>query len=169
MRKGQSGVMDAMMFMIITSGAVGMLLFVSGLYAESTNQQVLSSYSYEYAGNALVALHYARDDKGDWFWRKLAEKYDSEHPDELEEYLEGDAGNVVEKVRLSSPSPQTYLCVLDSSVNPLKAMCYSMTPDDVGVLQTDYDNPNPCGPGMQSYSYAVPLDGVKSVSVILCY
>lgn len=114
--KGQAAIMDALIFMLIAAGASTLLLFVSSLYASSSNVQIMAMYNYEYGGNALIALHYAKDDKGRWFWneiKNLVEKYDSKG---IDDYLNGHAEMVWKNVTYSSPAgDRTYLCFKSSS------------------------------------------------------
>ena len=148
--KGQSSVLDAIIFMIIISGAVTMLIYVSGLYASSTQQQLLSTYSYEYAGNALVALHYADDDTGAPFWANLAQKRGN--PSALQEYLLRNCTSVLSNVSESSPAGENFLCV--------EGTCFNLS-------SLEYSDAS-CSPGRQSYSYETFIEGDR-VSLVLCY
>ena len=110
--KGQAAVMDALIFMLIASGAATLLLFVSGLYSSSTNNQMTTIYNYEYGGNALIALHYAKDIQGKWFWNELKNKLNEDYADGIVlSYLQGDASGIWAKVIESSPAGKnTFLC-----------------------------------------------------------
>lgn len=111
--KGQAAIMDAFIFMLICSGAATLLLFVSSLYASSTNGQILTIYNYEYAGNALIALHYAKDSDGRWFWNELKTKLIGGDPAVITNYFEGGPASYVWKnIIESSPAgpDSTFLC-----------------------------------------------------------
>jgi len=110
--KGQAAIMDALIFMLIASGAATLLLFVTGLYASSTNGQIATIYNYEYAGNALIALHYAQDSQGRWFWNELKGMVEgSDSQNEINDYFTGYAKQVWENITSSSPAGQnTFLC-----------------------------------------------------------
>lgn len=107
--------MDSLIFMLIASGAATFLLFVSSLYVTSTNSQLTTIYNYEYAGNAMIAMHYAKDDGGAWFWNELKSKFSSADPDEVQSdvshYLESGAKSVWKNISYSSPAgANTILC-----------------------------------------------------------
>jgi len=103
--------MDALIFMMIASGAATLLLFVSGLYASSTNGQIMTIYNYEYGGNALIAIHYAKDSEGKWFWNELKAKLSESSPEsEVSGYLSGEAKSVWSNITYSSPTGNTFLC-----------------------------------------------------------
>ena len=105
--------MDALIFMMIASGAATLLLFVSGLYASSTNGQIMTIYNYEYGGNALIAIHYAKDSDGKWFWNELKNKLLGQSAEsEVKDYLSssGGAADIWSKVLESSPAQTTLLC-----------------------------------------------------------
>jgi hypothetical protein len=134
--KGQAAVTDALIFMLICSGAATLLTYVAGLYGTSTNTQMLTIYNYDFAGTALVSMHYAEDDNDDRFWLKLKEKLTdvtSLNHDPVLDYLQGPAyTNVLEKLEQSSPTPNTYLCFekQGTSIN----FCYS----PAGAVETRY-------------------------------
>ena len=108
--------MDAFIFMLICSGAATLLLFVSSLYASSTNGQILTIYNYEYAGNALIALHYAKDSDGRWFWNELKAKLLGDDRDTaVIQYFDattGPAAAMWRNITESSPAgpDSTFLC-----------------------------------------------------------
>ncbi len=126
--KGQGAVLDALLFMVIASGAATLMIFVSGLYASSTNDQIMTIYNYEYAGNALIALHYAKDSQDNWFWSELKDKLASDTPKEdVEAYLgpEGNAESIWMTLNSSSPAGgKTFLCFDREGINLL---CYGGT------------------------------------------
>ena len=172
--RGQSGVMDALIFMIIVTGASAMLVYVSGTYAGTTNQQVLASYSYEYAGNALVALRYAKDSDGNLFWDRVGSKFDTTKPDDLDGYMTGPGKTVLVKVRESSPAPETFFCVYPSSdgLRDFNSMCYNVSTG--GRIAFDSSKPVwPCPLGSQSYSYdtimGISGSGQLDSALVLCY
>ena len=119
--KGQAAVMDGLIFMLIASGAATLLLFTSSLYATSTNSQIVSIYNQEYGGNALVALHYAKDYKGGWFWNELRGRLDAgASQTDLSYYLSdaSQAKQVFENLTYSSPAGEnTYLCFKEIGSN----------------------------------------------------
>ena len=121
--RGQGAILDALLFMVIASGAATLMIFVSGLYASSTNGQLMTIYNYEYAGNALIALHYAKDDQANWFWIQLRDKLASDTPrDDIDSYLSqgGGANSVWTKLTSSSPAGKnTYLCFEGSAIDTL--------------------------------------------------
>lgn len=109
--------MDAFIFMLICSGAATLLLFISSLYASSTNGQILTIYNYEYAGNALIALHYAKDTDGKWFWNELKVKLRGNDADtSIAQYFDaaggGAAADIWRNITESSPAgpDSTFLC-----------------------------------------------------------
>ena len=109
--KGQAAIMDALIFMLIASGAATLLLFVSSMYSSSTNDQIMTIYNYEYAGNALIALHYAKDSEDRWFWNELKAKLLTGDYQELADYFEGDAEMVWKNITHSSPAGgNTFMC-----------------------------------------------------------
>jgi hypothetical protein len=109
--KGQAAVMDGLIFMLIASGAATLLLFVSGLYASSTNGQIASIYNSEYLGNALIALHYAKDTDGKWFWNELRTKLETKDKATIEAYFNSAANQIWENITYSSPAgDRTFLC-----------------------------------------------------------
>lgn len=114
MKKGQAAIMDALLFMLVSAGASALLIYVSSLYGASTNDQVSAMYNYEYAGNALIALHYAQDNDGKWFWNEVKERL-NERPDEVEGYI--DDSGVWDSIVDSSPARYTFLC--------FDSICYS--------------------------------------------
>ncbi len=126
--RGQGAILDALLFMVIASGAATLMIFVSGLYATSTNDQIMTIYNYEYAGNALIALHYAKDSQGNWFWNELKDKLASETPGEdIEGYLGpgGDAESIWATLKSSSPAgDKTFLCFVGEGID---LPCYGGT------------------------------------------
>jgi len=106
--------MDGMIFMLIAAGAATLLLFTSSLYSASTNNQIMKIYNQEYGGNALVALHYAKDNNGAWFWNELRGRFDAGvTPTDIAFYLSSASGakQVWENLTYSSPAGgTTYLC-----------------------------------------------------------
>ena len=150
--KGQAAIMDALIFMLIASSAATLLLFVTTLYSSSTNDQIMTIYNYEYAGNALIALHYAKDTEGRWFWNELKAKLEYS-PDDVEDYLDGDASAIWGKVVESSPAGQgTFMCFEGAGLRngcypfdepvPESTTIYSssvkMTPDITVILKLFY-------------------------------
>jgi len=119
--RGQAAIMDALIFMLIASGASALLLFAAGIYSSSTNTQINTIYNYEYAGNALIALHYAKDEKGNWFWNELEKKLLSTDQTVIKAYMDGDAHLIWQNVTASSPAGETRLCFEGAGlINP----CY---------------------------------------------
>lgn len=109
--RGQAAIMDALIFMLVASGAATLLLFVAGIYSSSTNTQITTIYNYEYGGNALIALHYAKDEQGKWFWNELKNKLLSSSQADVEAYLTGNAKYIWQNITASSPAGQnTTLC-----------------------------------------------------------
>lgn len=154
--------MDGLILVLVISGAVTMLVLVSGMYAASTRNQVLGSYSYEYAGNALVALHYARDSDGNWFWLQLEEKRESSDPSgDTEDYLKANL-DLIEKISASSPAGTNLLCFSSSGSF---SDCYNLNNNGESLSPL----PDPvCGPGSNAYSYTSFI-GDEKISFILCY
>jgi len=113
--KGQAAIMDALIFMLLASGAATLLFFASSLYASSTNSQLTSIYNNEYANNAMIALHYAQDTRGMWFWNEIRGIADTQ--DAVETYLNGYAREVWTNITSSSPAGErTFLCFEGSIV-----------------------------------------------------
>jgi len=109
--KGQAAIMDALIFMLVASGAATLLLFVAGIYSSSTSTQINTIYNYEYGGNALIALHYAKDEQGRWFWNELEGKLTAASQADVEAYMNGDARFIWQNITSSSPAGQnTTLC-----------------------------------------------------------
>lgn len=103
--KGQAGVMDTMIFLLVASGAATLLIYIAGAYGNSANQQIAAIYNYEFAGNALVALHYAQDANGDRFFDKIKENLASDTPaNAVNTYLGRDAAAIWQKLVASSPT-----------------------------------------------------------------
>lgn len=129
-KKAQAAIVDALFFMLICAGASTLLFYTSGLYGASTNKQIITIYNYEYAGTALVSLHYAKDTNNDWFWNKLKEKLSENNPENSvynyfgNQYTKGRAYGVWEALRDSSPSADTFLCFSSGS----KVFCYPSNP-----------------------------------------
>jgi len=118
--------MDALIFMLIASGAGTLLFFVSGLYSTSTNNQIMTIYNYEYAGNALIALHYAKDSNGKWFWNELKNRaimldWDAQ----LNDYFAtgGPGEPVWNTLVASSPAPKTSLCFKTTAFGGADEFC----------------------------------------------
>ena len=124
--KGQAAIMDALIFMLVASGAATLLLFVAGIYSSSTNTQITTIYNYEYGGNALIALHYAKDEQGKWFWNELKNKLLSSSQADVEDYLNGDAKYIWQNITASSPAGQnTALCFQGAAFSTGQAIpCY---------------------------------------------
>lgn len=111
MNRGQGAIMDALFFILICGGAATLMFYTSGLYGESTSTQISSVYNYEYNGNALVALHYARDGQGNWFWNELKDKLDeSERKKKVTNYLDDTYPKIWSKLRNSAPGRYPFLC-----------------------------------------------------------
>ena len=107
--------MDALIFMLLTSGAATLLFFASSLYATSTNGQLTSIYNNEYANNAVIALHYAQDTRGMWFWNEIRRIADERI--NVESYLNSEATQVWTNITSSSPAGErTFLCFEGSSI-----------------------------------------------------
>lgn len=119
MKKGQAAIMDALLFMLVSAGASALLIYVSALYGASTNDQVSAMYNYEYAGNALVALHYAQDKDGDWFWNEVREILNGNDPNDVKNYISN--SGVWNYIIDSSPARYTFLC--------FDEICYPNEPD----------------------------------------
>ncbi|MEM3412239.1 MAG: hypothetical protein QW735_00875 [archaeon] len=78
MNKAQAALFDALFFMFLAAGAAYLLLFVAANYAADTQNQVAFTYNYDYLSNVFVALHYLKDDSGNFFWLKFEEKLGKE-------------------------------------------------------------------------------------------
>jgi hypothetical protein len=125
--KGQAAIMDALIFMMIVSGAASLLLFVSGLFATSTNNQLITIYNYEYGTNALIAMHYAKDMDGNWFWNELRHKLIMR--ESIKTYLDGKALSVYQNLTYSSPAgANTFLC-FNGAPTGLDGDCYPTNPN----------------------------------------
>ena len=124
-KKGQAAVTDALIFMMICSGAASLLAYVAGLYGTSTNEQMLTIYNYEFAGTALVSLHYAEDDDGHRFMVKVKEKLakvTASDPTPITDYLDGLAHDSVwDKLYKASPTATITLCFKSGTGNEI---CY---------------------------------------------
>jgi hypothetical protein len=150
--KGQAAIMDALIFMLIASGAATLLLFVSSVYSSSTNDQIMTIYNYEYAGNALIALHYAKDSENRWFWNELKAKLLTGDYQELEDYFSGDAKMVWKNITNSSPAGEnTFICFTGAG---LAKDCYP-----------DIDVPD----STTVYSSSVKITPTKTVILKLFY
>ncbi|MEM4221929.1 MAG: hypothetical protein QW097_00660 [archaeon] len=116
MNKAQAALFDALFFMFLAAGAAYLLLFVAANYAADTQNQVAFTYNYDYLSNVFVALHYLKDDSGNFFWLKLEEKLEREDScNYLEDYFgltkvtydpndHGKAKPILELLDASSPS-----------------------------------------------------------------
>ena len=169
--KAQAGVMDTMIFLLVASGAATLLIYIAGAYGTSANQQIAAIYNYEFAGNALVALHYAQDAEGNWFFDKVKETLALNTPESLAlgtpekaitAYLNGDAAAIWEKLVASSPT---------------KCVALRFTPP-ASIDEFEYPDPATRGDGCITTNrpvYASSLnihddDGVKwTVSIRLYY
>jgi len=131
--RGQAAIMDALIFMLVASGAATLLLFVAGIYSSSTTTQINTIYNYEYGGNALIALHYAKDEQGKWFWNELEKKLTTTNQADIEAYLDGDARFVWQNITASSPAGQnTKLCFEGAGLGATP--CYPFnTPEPVST------------------------------------
>lgn len=72
--KGQAAIMDALIFMLVASAAGTLVIHISGIYGSSTTEQVSMIYNLEWVNNAVLALEYSQDNKGNWFWIELKTK-----------------------------------------------------------------------------------------------
>ena len=111
--RGQSAIMDGLIFLLVSSMASGLLIYVSGLYAESSNAQLNSAYSQEFASSAMIALHYAKDSKGNSFWNGLASAGSSG----MDSYLENAGKDVWDSLKAKAPSKNVFFCF--DGVSPL--------------------------------------------------
>ncbi len=121
--KGQSAVMDGIFFMLVCGAAATLLFYTAGLSGSNTSRQIATIYNYEYAGTALVTLHYAQDADNNWFWNELKLKLaDSDPEGSIQEYVkpgfagEGQASEIWNKLTASAPSQD--LVLYFSGVNP---------------------------------------------------
>lgn len=135
-KKGQAAMMDAIFFMTVCAGASTLLFYTSGLYGSNTNKQIITIYNFEYAGTALVSLHYAKDLNGDWFWNVLEGKLASDPINSVNTYfsdVSGPAKDVWKAVKDSSPTQDVFLC-FEGRPN----FCYPNTPGPAYGKRTAY-------------------------------
>jgi hypothetical protein len=69
-KKAQASTVDALLFLSIAAGASTLLFYIAGLYSGSTNAQIQTIYTYEWAQTAMISLHYAKDSGESWFWEE---------------------------------------------------------------------------------------------------
>ena len=108
--KGQSSVMDGLIFMLVCSSAATLLFYTASLYGANTNTQISSVYNYEYAGTALVTMHYAQDNDNNWFWSELSRKlHDTDPQSSVVNYVKNNAPSVWNNISLAAPSSNVVL------------------------------------------------------------
>ncbi|MBS3060066.1 MAG: hypothetical protein J4432_01005 [DPANN group archaeon] len=121
--KGQAAMMDALIFMLIASGAATLLIFAAGLVGSSTNEQLITIYNLQYANVALVAFFHGQDTNGDFILTRLSEitaltSDNTKISTDLTAYFEntgpgtpdGPGKDVFTKLKNSSPSSSVILC-----------------------------------------------------------
>ena len=114
MKKGQAAIMDAFFFLMICTSAATLMIYTAGLYGSNTSRQMAMVYNFEYASNALVALHYAQDGTGAFFWDRLGDEdmladTAGSPKANLQSYLRGNALDIWIIFIESSPSSRTAL------------------------------------------------------------
>ena len=108
--KGQASVVDALFFLMVCSSAASLMIYTSGLYGANNSRQMAMVYNFEYASNALVALHYTEDLSGNFFWNQLKEKLATGGTSDVNAYLNtGDGREIWDDLIDSSPSGKTVL------------------------------------------------------------
>lgn len=156
--RGQGAIMDALLFMMIASAAAGLMIYTTSLYGASSNEQVASIYNYDYSANALIALHYAKDSGGVWFWSEFKNQIKA---GTAVNYLSGSASGIWNSLSSSSPSRYTFLC-WEYSVNPSRNGCYPLS--YAGVTDSSLST------AMRTvYVSSVPMDGVTTIILKLYY
>jgi|GEM_PF-2504095 len=116
-RKGQSSIIDAFLFVIICSSAAGLMIYTSGLYGLNNSKQVSMAYNFEFVNNALISMHYAQDNSGDFFWNRLSDLLGGDcspppigfttidcQKNNVQNYLNGDAKDILGNFSSVSPS-----------------------------------------------------------------
>ena len=107
--KGQSSIVDALLFLLICSSASVLIFYTAGLYSENTVKQVGITYNFEFARTALIAMHYAQDAANNFLWIELEQKL-ATSPTDIEAYLTAGNGAIaIEPIFDSSPSTNTIL------------------------------------------------------------
>jgi hypothetical protein len=99
--------MDALLFMLIASAGAGLLIYTTSLFGTNTNREITAIYNYEYMSNAFIALHYAKDSDGLWFWNELPNRIEA---GDAQGYIEGNNENIWRLVQDSSPAKYTVFC-----------------------------------------------------------
>ncbi len=148
--KAQAAIMDALFFMFICASAAALLYFTAGLYGSNSNQQMTALYNYDYLKTAMLSLHYAKDDNGEWFFNELGKKLGSSDPvTSVEDYLSGGASNVWSNITASAPAKKTALHFVSETGTDF--YCYN---DVLGSVQCD----NSFTKGSVVYAYSVKLE-----------
>ena len=109
--KGQSSIIDAFFFLMICASAATLMIYTAGLYGVNTSRQMAMVYNFEYANNALIALHYSQDSSGNYFLNKLEEKLGNigSERNDVQSYFENDAEDIWKELISSSPSSSIVL------------------------------------------------------------
>jgi len=156
--KAQAAIVDALFFMFICASASALLYFTAGIYGSNTNQQMASLYNYDYLRTAMLALHYAKDNNGKWFFNELEEKLKNNPPTNVGNYLSGDASNVWGNITSSAPAENVALHFTGSN----DFYCYN--PYSGGVTCDSSFTP-----GNVVYAYSVKVNDEWTVSLELHY
>ena len=127
--RGQGAIMDAMLFMLIASAGAGLLIYTTSLFGTNTNKEIIAVYNYEYMSNALIALHYAKDNDGQWFWNSLKDHIES---GDAAAYFSGPAKDVWASLNESSPSKYTAFCWDYRSSEE----CYPYSADEIADIKS---------------------------------
>ncbi|MBI1973998.1 hypothetical protein HYS54_04245 [Candidatus Micrarchaeota archaeon] len=80
--KAQAAITDALIFMLVSSAAATLLLYVTGLYGSSSTKQLFFSYTNQFTQDSLVTLHYVTDSEGKRFWLEMKSRLDFEKLDD---------------------------------------------------------------------------------------
>ncbi len=128
MNKGQSSIIDALLFLLICASAATLMFYTAGLYGENTTKQLGIVYNFEFAKSAMLALHYAQDESGNFFWIELSKKLTdistSGDTTSTVNYLtdsSSGAGKLIKTVLKKSPSSKTDIKITKGNT---KIYCY---------------------------------------------
>lgn len=125
--RGQGGVLDAILFALISVSASVIMIYTASVFLSGTDNLMLSMYSYQVAKNAWISLMYSNDgdtcslEQGFVFVkiRKLLAGESVDGVTNISEYFEGPGNEIWERVYRSIPANYS-LCFESSSVR----ICY---------------------------------------------
>lgn len=137
-KKGQSSIIDALLFMLICASASALMFYTSGIYSENTTKELAMIYNFEFERSALISMHYLQDSDGNFFWTTMQDKLTT--PAYVSSYLESKMGSQLTTLFLNSPSSKTVLKI-EGGNNPT-IYCYYQKLPTSGMLICSNSNPS---------------------------